>query len=363
MSGKIVRVAIAGQGRSGFDIHARWLRQATDQYQIVAVADLLPERRAQATAELGCKTYKSYEAMLKAGGFDLFVNATPSLLHPRAAIAGLQAGYHTVCEKPSAVKVSDFDKMVAAARKSRRTLAPFQNSRFQPAFIKLREVLASGLLGDLVNARLSYSGFARRWDWQTKQELWGGNLNNTGPHPLDMAVVLFGDRVPEVCAKLWSGPGSFGDADDYAFVVLHGKNAPTIEVNVSSYLAYPQGDLFNLSCTRGGLTGNFSSLKWRSYDPAKAPKQALMKSWSDHRKYNSEALPWVEENWKLEIPDVFQTISKGFYDNIYNALVSGGKLEVSLDQVRRQVFVLEEAHRQNPLPKLAQKKAALKKRA
>jgi scyllo-inositol 2-dehydrogenase (NADP+) len=363
MAGKIIRVGIAGQGRSGFDIHARWLRTVPQQFQITAVADLLPERRAQAKAELGCRVFKDYTGMLKAGGFDLFVNAMPSYLHPKGVMAALNAGYHTVCEKPSAVKVADFDKMVAASRKNRRVLAPFQNSRFQPAFAKIREVLASGVLGDLVHARLNYSGFARRWDWQTKQEFWGGNINNTGPHPLDMAVVLFGERRPEVFAKLWSGPGSFGDADDFSMVVLHGKNTPTVEVFVSSYSAYPIGDIFTINGTRGGLSGNFQALKWRSYDPAKAPKQALMKGWSDNRAYNSEQLPWVEADWKLDIPDVFQKISQGFYDNVYGALVNGGKLEVSLNQVRRQVYALEEAHRQNPLPRLSAKKAALKKRA
>ncbi len=363
MDGKIIKVGIAGQGRSGYDIHARWLRTVPQQYQIAAVADLMPARRAQAKAEFGCPVYKNYEEMLKAGGFDLFVNATPSYLHPKAAIQGLLAGYHTVCEKPSAVKLADFDKMLDAAQKSRKILAPFQNSRFQPAFMKIQEILASGVLGKLVNARLNYSGFARRWDWQTRQEMWGGNINNTGPHPLDMAVVLFGERPFEVFAKLASGPGFFGDADDFALVVLHAKNAPTIEVLVSNYLAYPQGDIFSINGEKGGLTGNFQTLKWRFFDPAKAPKQKLMTAWSDNRAYNGEKLPWVEETWTCDIPDVFQVISKGFYDSVYNTLVSKAKLVITHEQVRRQVFVLEECHRQNPLPKLAAKKAALKKKA
>jgi scyllo-inositol 2-dehydrogenase (NADP+) len=363
MNGKIIKVGIAGQGRSGYDIHARWLRTVPQQYQITAVADLMPERRAQAKAELGCSVYKNHEAMLKAGGFDLFINALPSFLHPKGTIQALRAGYHAVCEKPSAVKLADFDKMLDAADKSRKILAPFQNSRFQPAFIKIQEILASGAIGKLVNARISYSGFARRWDWQTKQELWGGNINNTGPHPLDMAVVLFGERPFEVFARLASGPGSFGDADDFALVVMYGKNAPTVEVIVSSYMAYPQGDTFSINGTRGGITGNSQSLKWRFFDPAKAPRRKLMKGWSDKRAYNSEPLPWVEETWTCAIPDLFQSLSRGFYDGLYHAIVNKGKLTITHEQVRRQVFILEECHRQNPLPKLAAKLAALKKKA
>ena len=39
----------------------------------------------------------------------------------------------------------------------------------------------------------NWSGFGRRWDWQTLQSECGGNLFNTGPHPVDQAVVLFGE--------------------------------------------------------------------------------------------------------------------------------------------------------------------------
>jgi len=39
MESRIIRVGIAGYGRSGGDIHARWLRQAPQQYKIVGVAD------------------------------------------------------------------------------------------------------------------------------------------------------------------------------------------------------------------------------------------------------------------------------------------------------------------------------------
>jgi len=358
MAEQIIKVAIAGQGRSGFDIHARWLRTVPHQFQIVAVADLLPERRHQARQEFGCRVYQDYKDMLRAGGFDLFINALPSFLHPLGSIQALNAGYHTVSEKPSAVKVADFDKMAAASRKSGKRLMPFQNSRFQPAFIKIRELLDSGLLGELIHARLSYSGFARRWDWQTRQDLWGGNLNNTGPHPMDMAIMLFGERTPKVYAKLASGPGSFGDADDFALVVLHGPKAPTIEVAVSSYLAYPQGDCFSINGTRGGIAGNFTALKWRYYDPAKAPKQKLMKSWSDHRAYCNEQLSWIEDTWTCEIPDLFQKLSGAFYNNVHDVILKKAQPVVTLAQVRRQVAALEACHQQNPLPKLAAKKAS-----
>jgi scyllo-inositol 2-dehydrogenase (NADP+) len=357
MPEKVIRVAIAGQGRSGFDIHASWLRQAPQQYRIVAVADLIPERRAQAKKEFGCRAHKTWEDLIQDGDYDLFINALPSLLHPKVAIAALKAGHHTVCEKPLSVRVKDFDAMVAASLRSGRLLACFQNSRFVPFFGKIREVIASGVLGEILHVRINQSGFARRWDWQTRQDLWGGNINNTGPHPLDHAVMLFGERAAKVFSKLVSGPNTFGDADDFALVVLHGKGAPTVEVLVSSYQAWPQGEMYSVSGSRGGLTGGRAGLKWRYFDPKKAPRQRLHRDWSIKRGYCAEQLPWVEGSWTapaLELSEV-DYVSKCFYDNVYDTLVNGAKLVVTPDQVRRQVAVLEACHRQNRLPKLGAK--------
>ena len=354
MTGKILRVGVLGQGRSGFDIHCKCLRQVPQQFQIVAVADQLPERRAQAEAELGARAYRDYRRLLddRKLELDLVVNALPSFLHPDVTVEALNAGYHVVCEKPIARTVKDFDRMVAAARRNRRTLLPFQNSRFQPAFRKIQEVLASGKLGRIVHVRISYSGFARRWDWQACQEFWGGNLLNTGPHPMDQAVVLFGERRPKVFAKLVSD-NPYGDAENFALVTLTGKDAPTIEVLVSSFLAYPLGETYNISGTQGGLTGSFSALKWKYFDPAQAPKRVRFHGqWSDKRQYCSESLPWIEEQWQNDGTDVFQQIARSFYENAYDMLVNNGPRVITLEQVRRQIAIVEEAHRQNPMPRM-----------
>ena len=55
MSDDIIRVAIGGQGRSGYGIHADWLRRVPDKFKIVAVSDQLPERRRDAREQFGTK--------------------------------------------------------------------------------------------------------------------------------------------------------------------------------------------------------------------------------------------------------------------------------------------------------------------
>jgi scyllo-inositol 2-dehydrogenase (NADP+) len=353
--GKVIRVAIAGQGRSGYDIHARWLRTAPERFKVVAVADQLPERRREAEEQLGATTYKDWRELLKAGGFDLFVNSLPSFLHATGTIAGLRAGYHVVCEKPFGRTAADVDRMVAAAKRARRHLLPFQNSRFNPMLAKMREVIDSGVLGKIIYIRSNWSGFGRRWDWQTFQKNQGGNLYNTGPHPMDQAVVLFGDKQqPRVFARLACNNAFGGDADDFAEVILYGKKSPTVEVVINSYQAYPQGEMYNVSGTFGGLTGGPNGLKWKHFDPKQAPRQKQWKPWSLNRQYCKEDLPWVEESWtppEAYIKDGFQFLTAGFYANVYDVLVNKAQPVVTLAQVRTQIAAIAEAWRQNPLPK------------
>ena len=135
-------------------------------FKIVAVADELPERRQQAIDELGCEAYSTYQELLeKAPEFDLFVNATPSRFHVEASLAAINSGRvkYLVTEKPTATTIAEFDSIVEAAKAKNVFIYPFQNSRFYPFFIKMREIIKSGVLGKIVYIRSNWSGFARRW--------------------------------------------------------------------------------------------------------------------------------------------------------------------------------------------------------
>jgi len=361
----IVRVAIAGQGRSGYGIHAACLRRMTDRFAIVAAADQLEERRQEAAREFGARVYGDWTELLADGAFDLFVNALPTPLHGPATRAALEAGKHVLCEKPMAATLADFDAMVDTAARQRRLLAPFQNNRHQPFFEKIQEVLQSGVLGRPLYIRSTWARFARRWDWQTLQENMGGSLLNTGPHALDQALVLFGRQSePRVFCRMDCRNPFGADAEDHCTVTLYDpdRQAPQIDILISAYVAYPQGERYNIAGTCGGLSGGESQLTWRYFDPAKAPKQTMW-NWSVDRQYPREELPWVEARWTLDRqPDgpvsgyTLRSLPSGprrIYENVHAVLTAGAPLEITLDQVRRQIAILEECHRQNPLPRRA----------
>ena len=350
-----IRVGIAGYGRSGFGIHTRWLREVPQDFRIVAVADQLPERRAEAAEEWGCPVYDDYRSLLAGSRdeLDLVVVALPSDLHVPGAIAALEAGIPTVCEKPLGRSVAEFDRMTAAARSAGVPLLPFQNSRFAPYFQQIQAVLASGVLGEVLHVRLDWSGFARRWDWQTLQERCGGNLLNTGPHPMDHAICLLAGAEPQVCCQMRAIQPFGGDAEDYCNVTLYGPDQPTVEVVLSSYAAFPSGERCNIHATHGGLTATADEVRWKYFDPERAPHHELRPGWSDQRGYCSEELPWVEESWTAPDGDAFQANSAAFYRDVHAVLTAGAQQAIQWDEVRRQIAVIEECHRQNPLPRRA----------
>ena len=360
----VVRVAIAGQGRSGYSIHAACLRRMPEKYRIVAVADLLEERREQARREFGTTACEDWTGLLANGEFDLFVNALPTTLHVPATIAALQAGKHVLCEKPVAPSLVEFDRIVDAAGRCGREFSPFQNNRFQPFFDKIQEIIASGVLGKIVYIRSSWSGFGRRWDWQTLQKNMGGSLMNTGPHAIDQALVLFGsDVTPQVFCRMDCNNPFGADAEDHCTVTLYDpqRRAPQIDIVISAYMAYSQGDLYNVCGTFGGISGNETHLRWRYFDPAEAPEHEMW-VWSVDRQYPDEDLPWVERTWNLDSANERDSVGytlrslpsgpRRIYESLHDVLMNRAEPIVTPAQVRRQIGILEECHRQNPLPRL-----------
>jgi len=354
MTSRMLRVGIMGQGRSGRNIHAEYLKD-DPRFEIVAVADLLPDRRERAEREYGCATYEDVADLLARGDLDLVVNALPSHLHAPVTLQGLEAGQNMLCEKPLARRAAEVDALIAASERQGRLLAIFQQSRFAPYFVKVREVVASGVLGRIVAIKIRFNGFARRWDWQTLQEYAGGSLLNTGPHPLDQALQLMAcDGMPDVWCKM-DRVNSYGDAEDYVKLLLTAPGKPLVDLEISSCDAYPRYT-YQLQGSQGGLAGTTSHLDWRYFDPAMAPTQRLIREPLPGPAYCSEQLPWQEASWDEppEDKDLFANMAGRLYSNLYDALTSGAPLVVTPAQVRQQIAVIEEAHRQNPLPRLSE---------
>jgi len=354
MSNNTLKVGIIGQGRSGRYIHSAQLALMPGFYEIAAIADGMADRRGRAAAEFGCRVYETYTEMAEREQLDLVVNASPSELHFPITLDLLNKGINVLCEKPLAKTVQEVDQLIAAAERSGSVLAVFQQSRYMPAFAKIREIIDSGVLGRIVQIDITNNNFARRWDWQTLQRMNGGNLLNTGPHPVDQALQLFGfDAMPQITCVM-DRANTFGDAEDYVKVLMRGPGRPTIDLEISSCSVYPR-DKFIVQGTNGGLRGNNDRLEWKYFKPEEAPPQQLtdkpLVDQHGNPAYCSEALVWYEDSWSRELPEgtnEFAHMTEQLYLMLHRTLTTGVPLEVTPQQVRRQMEVMEECRAQNP---------------
>lgn len=356
-----VRTGIIGLGRSGRDIHGIYLCK-DDRFRIVAVVDAIEGRRQRAVQEYGCEAYSTHTELLRRGDLDLVINASFSHQHMVITREILQAGCHVVCEKPLARNVAMVDGMIAAAKKAGKVFAVFQQSRYAPYFQQVRKVIESGVLGRIVQINIAFSGHSRRWDWQTLQEMHGGHMMNTGPHPLDQALTLFGDGMPDVRCWMDRSDDNFtGDAENHVKVVFRGKGKPIIEVEVSSFCAYP-GPTIQVYGTRGGMKafGN-NTAEWRYFDPKTVPPLTLIReplAQADGTpSYCVESLEWKTCKWPEEVSETSggyvaaspaASMTGEFYSMLHRTLTTGAPLEITPEQVRRQIAVMEECRRQNP---------------
>jgi predicted dehydrogenase len=274
------------------------------------------------------------------------VVAAPSHLHAEYTIAALRAGKHVVCEKPMATDLAAATAMAAVAEETGKLLTVFQNYRYRGDVAKVREVIASGVLGRIVLVRIAYHSFTRRWDWQTLQRYGGGSMNNTGPHVIDLGLLLFGDGEPQVtCVR--DRVRTLGDADDHVLILLRGEQKPTVQIEITAACAFPQEQWLVMG-TEGGLTGSGSALRWRSVEPGSLPERTLSTEPTPDRSYNRDPAVWVEHTW----PQDGATESRGdagFYLELYAAVRAGQPVPVPPEQILRQMRVLEECRRQAPL--------------
>ena len=233
---KKIRVAIIGQGRSGRNIHGYYFRSEENQhYQVVAVVDRDEARRKLALQEYpGCEVYEDYRE-LYGKPVDLVINTAFSELHYPISKDLLEHDLSVLVEKPMARNYEEATELIRIAKEHNVFFAVFQQSFLMPYYQKLKETIDSGKLGKITQVNIAYSGFERRWDWQTQLKYMGGCVYNFGPHAIGFGLDLmdFSDDVKVVYSKLDRVLAS-GDAEDVAKIILAAPGKPVVDVEINS---------------------------------------------------------------------------------------------------------------------------------
>jgi predicted dehydrogenase len=237
---KTYRVAVigrTGKGNYGHGLDTVWLNN--DRAEIVAVADEDEKGRAAATTRLKApKPYADYREMLAKEKPQIVSVADRFLdLHRDMVVACAEVGASIFLEKPAARTLQEVDEMIAACDKHHVKCAIAHQTRYSPRIQVVKQLIADGKLGDLIEVR-----------GRGKEDARGGgqDLMVLGTHILDLMRFFVGDT--RWCfARVWQD----------------GKRALAGDVRAGGEGMGPiQGD--RIAATYGfdnGVTGTFGTFK------------------------------------------------------------------------------------------------------
>lgn len=194
---KTLSVGIVGYGYATKTFHAP-LIAGVPGLRLAAISSSNPSKvyadwpdvQVEATAE----------RLFARSDIDLVVIPTPNDTHFPLACAGLAAGKHVVVDKPFTVTLDEARQLQAKAQAAERLLSVFHNRRWDADFLTVRQVIASGELGEIVHFESHFDRYRPEvlGRWREQADTGGGLWYDLGAHLLDQALQLFG--LPESIA-------------------------------------------------------------------------------------------------------------------------------------------------------------------
>ena len=149
------------------------------------------------------RAYGSYEEVAADPDVDIVYIGTPHVFHKENTVMCLKAGKPVLCEKAFAMNAAEAGAMIDMARDKGAFLMEAMWSRFFPVWVKVRELLAEGRIGEVRSIDADF-GFAANPDPESrvfKRELGGGALLDIGIYPVSLALMVFG-REPDGIASV-----------------------------------------------------------------------------------------------------------------------------------------------------------------
>ncbi len=177
--------------------------------EIYAVASRSAEL-AKSLAPSG-RIYTSYDDLLADENVEAIYISLPNSLHIPWSIKAMQAGKHVLCEKPVGMNADEVRSAIAVQKETGMLFTEASWNRWHPRTIRLKEIVASGVLGNIKSIRtaFTYDGLDDG-NIRTAPELGGGGLYDLGPYSVAAPLWLL-DFAPhkDITSKVtWHPLGS-----------------------------------------------------------------------------------------------------------------------------------------------------------
>ena len=209
----MLRVGVVGVGMMG-QHHARVYSELAKEgkVELVGVADANFERAKEIAKKFGTIPYADYRELAREN-LDAVSVAVPTSLHKDVALEFIKEGASVLVEKPIADTIENAETIITAAEEMGVTLMVGHVERFNPAVLRLKELISQGELGKLVTIS------AKRVGPMAKRIRDVGIIIDLGVHDIDVISYLFGEPVKNVYARAGNVLHPAG-VEDHALITL-----------------------------------------------------------------------------------------------------------------------------------------------
>src|SRR6185295_7908265 len=174
--------------------------QAGEWCEVAGIASRDRARAQKAARELGIpKAYGSYEELLADPEIEAIYNPLPNHLHVPWSIKAAEAGKHVLCEKPIAMTVAEARTLLEKQKATGVKIGEAFMVRTHPQWLRTKELIASGRIGELRSISGFFSYFNRDPNnIRNKSEYGGGALMDIGCYPIIAARFAFGGEPSRI---------------------------------------------------------------------------------------------------------------------------------------------------------------------
>lgn len=240
-----LRIGIIGLGMAAGH-HARSFLDLAAEVEVAAAFSPTAARRDTFAAEHGVPVVADIEAIFGDAGIDAVAILTPPNTHLELVEQAVTAGKHILLEKPLDISLERAARIVSLADEAGVKLSVMLQNRFRPAVLALEQLIASGDLGEIIEASASI----RNWRPQsyydepgrgTRARDGGGVLLTQGIHTIDLLLTLAGLPV-EVRAFARTSPVHVMETEDQVCAAFRFSNGAfgTLNATTSAFPGYPE---------------------------------------------------------------------------------------------------------------------------
>jgi len=194
-----LKIGVIGTGRIG-KVHIATLVQSVPQAEVAAVADIDRNSAKQVAEKFGVMSVTDHpDEIIANKEIDAVAICSSTDTHARYIIEAAKAGKHIFCEKPVDLSLSVIQDSIKAASRAGVKLMPGFNRRFDPNFMKLRQLVSEGEVGEPHILKITSRDPAP--PPAKYSAVSGGMFMDMTIHDFDMARFMIGSEVVEVFAK------------------------------------------------------------------------------------------------------------------------------------------------------------------